>query len=102
MLTEPSRPSIMIIRSGFPVFGSIGSEILKSPYPPILSRIKSTLPAVGASEYASGSQEWKGKVGSFARNPKRIARNIPSFIRPGSKNWNCAISSLMSNVATPV
>ena len=39
-----------------------------------------TLPAVGASEWASGSQEWNGIIGSLMANASRKAAKIHSCV----------------------
>ena len=93
---------MVIIRFGDAVNGNIGSMTLKRPYPPILSMTKSTLPAVGASVYASGCHEWNGKLGILTMKPKSSARNIISFTAPDSMNWNWLMSVGISNVGVPV
>jgi hypothetical protein len=57
--------------------GSIGSVKRKNPYAPIFSRTlaSSTLPAVGASTWASGSQVWNGNIGTFTANAMNNAQN---------------------------
>ena len=43
-----------------------------------------TLPAVGASTWASGSQVWNGKIGTFTAKPRnsRMNANPPSDAMP--------------------
>ena len=65
------------IKNVWTAWGNIGKENLRKPYAPILSRIpaRSTLPAVGASVWASGSQVWMGNMGIFTANAAKKARN---------------------------
>ena len=95
---------IDIIRSGEPVNGNIGSITLNNPYPPILSKTaaSNTLPAVGASTCASGSQVWNGTAGIFTMNPNSIARNMESLSTLDSRNWNCSSRYGISKVGIPV
>src|SRR5579862_22104 len=59
------------------VSGSSGSEKRMNPYVPILRRTlaRITDPAVGASTCASGSQVWKGHMGTFTAKPRKKAQN---------------------------
>ena len=57
--------------------GKNGSEKRTNPYVPIFSRTpaRMTEPAVGASTWASGSQVWKGNMGTLIAKPRKNARN---------------------------
>src|SRR5215467_5884977 len=59
-------------------WGKNGSEKRTNPYVPIFSRTpaRMTDPAVGASTWASGSQVWKGNIGTLIANPMKKARKI--------------------------
>jgi hypothetical protein len=50
-------------------------EYLRKPKPPNFNKIpaKITLPAVGASQWASGNQMWNGHNGIFTANEKKKA-----------------------------
>ena len=54
---------------------------------PILSSTpaRSTLPPVGASTWASGSQVWKGTIGTFTAKPAKSARNTIICSQPPSR-----------------
>src|SRR6478672_8919334 len=58
------------------VSGSSGSEKRRNPYVPILrsTLARMTEPAVGASTCASGSQVWKGHIGTFTAKPRKNAQ----------------------------
>src|SRR5687768_8740672 len=76
----PTTPRIAA--SGKPTFrqasGSIGRHSRKNPYVPSFSNTpaNSTLPAVGASTCASGSQVWNGNTGTLIKKPVDSARNV--------------------------
>ena len=57
--------------------GKNGSEKRMKPYVPIFSRTpaRMTEPAVGASTWASGSQVWKGNIGTLIAKAKKKAKN---------------------------
>src|SRR5216684_8835278 len=57
--------------------GKNGSEKRRNPYVPIFSRTlaRTTEPAVGASTCASGSQVWKGNIGTLIANPIKKDQN---------------------------
>ena len=59
-----------------------------------------TLPAVGASTWASGSQVWNGNSGTLIAKASAKARNMRSCPRPGAITY-CA-STGRSNVYRPV
>src|ERR1700693_5986575 len=65
--------------------GKNGSEKRMKPYVPIFSRTpaRMTEPAVGASTCASGSQVWKGNIGTFMANPRKNARNNQTAVANG-------------------
>ncbi len=56
--------------------GNIGRLNRRKPYVPIFSSTlaRITLPAVGASTWASGSQVWKGNIGTFTAKAAKKAR----------------------------
>src|SRR5208282_2701711 len=58
-----------------------GNEKRMKPYVPIFSRTPAriTEPAVGASTWASGSQVWKGNIGTLIAKPRKKAKN--------NQNW---------------
>src|SRR5258708_31516759 len=71
------RPAITVTTVGFlEVLGSSGSEKRRNPYVPIFSSTlaRITDPAVGASTCASGSQVWKGHIGTFTAKPRKKAQ----------------------------
>src|SRR6266702_2884199 len=84
--------------------GNSGKQKRRSPYPPILSSTPAsmTLPAVGASTCASGSQVWNGKIGTLTANPTNNRMNaIPPSEKMPRPYWpksNRAISG-MPNVS---
>ena len=57
--------------------GTIGTASRRKPYVPSFSSTpaSSTLPAVGASVWASGSHVWNGKNGTLIAKPANRARN---------------------------
>src|ERR1700688_1513997 len=57
--------------------GKNGSEKRMKPYVPIFSKTpaRMTEPAVGASTCASGSQVWKGNIGTLMAKAKKKAKN---------------------------
>src|SRR5215467_5502235 len=72
------RIAMILTTVGFlAVSGSSGSENRRKPYVPIFSRTlaRITEPAVGASVCASGSQVWKGNIGTFTAKPTKKAQN---------------------------
>src|SRR5580658_625261 len=56
--------------------GKNGSEKRTKPYVPIFKRTpaRMTEPAVGASTWASGSQVWKGNIGTLMANATKNAK----------------------------
>ena len=66
--------------------GSSGREKRRKPYVPIFSRTlaRITEPAVGASVCASGSQVWKGNIGTFTAKPTKKAQNTHHCIAGGA------------------
>src|SRR3990172_11014479 len=61
-----------------------------------------TEPIVGASVCASGSQVWKGHIGTFTANPNPTAPNTTSWnvlVNPPDAPYSW--SATMSNVCTP-
>ena len=72
---------------------------------PILSSTpaRSTEPPVGASTWASGSQVWKGTIGTFTANPAMRARKI-AISAAGGSGWARmeSVRLSMSNVTVPV
>src|SRR3954447_10460945 len=98
------RMAIVLMMVGFLAeSGSSGSEKRRNPYVPIFSRTlaRTTEPAVGASVCASGSQVWKGNIGTLTAKPTKKAQNTHHcmapesdvFIRSAMSNeytWNCA------------
>src|SRR6516164_3796081 len=78
--------------------GSKGREKRRNPYVPIFSRTlaRITDPAVGASVCASGSQVWKGNIGTFTAKPTKKAQKTHHPTAPES----CVLMrSLMSKLA---
>ncbi len=77
--------------------GSIGSEKRRNPYPPIFSSTPAriTLPAVGASTCASGSQVCSGHIGTFTAKEAKKARNSQTCAAGATR---CAIRVGMSVV----
>src|SRR3972149_10037806 len=69
----------------FVASGKRGIENLRKPYAPILMRIAAriTLPAVGASVCASGSQVWTGNIGTFTAKAEKNAQNSQNCILYG-------------------
>src|SRR5947209_5231374 len=65
--------------------GSSGSEKRMKPYVPILrsTPARITEPAVGASTCASGSQVWKGNIGTLIAKPRKKARNTQNCVCGG-------------------
>src|SRR6516162_3476850 len=57
--------------------GNRGRQKRSMPYVPILSKMpaSTTEPAVGASTCASGSQVWKGNIGTLMAKARKKARN---------------------------
>src|SRR5216683_7845400 len=74
--------------------GSNGSEKRMKPYVPIFKRTpaRMTDPAVGASVCASGSQVWKGNIGTFMANAKKNPQKSHTF--SGSANVCAAARSV--------
>src|SRR5437763_11831546 len=72
-----SIPIALTMAGFFADSGSSGSENLRKPYVPIFSSTlaSTTEPAVGASVCASGSQVWKGNIGTFTAKPTKNAQN---------------------------
>src|SRR5229473_8301248 len=91
------RMAITLTTVGFfEVSGSSGSEKRRKPYVPIFSRTlaRMTEPAVGASVCASGSQVWKGNMGTFTAKPTKNAQNTHQATVAGGLAF---IRSAMSN-----
>ena len=69
---------------------------------------RSTLPPVGASTWAKGSQVWKGTIGTLIAKPAKSARNTIICSQPPSafigSGWAArpAVRASMSNVTVPV
>src|SRR5215831_14392141 len=81
--------------------GRIGRLKRMNPYVPIFRRTAARItdPAVGASVWASGSQVWKGNIGTLMANPRKNARKTHHCRLNGTASfWNC----VMSNVYTLV
>ena len=81
------------------VSGRMGMAIRMKAYEPSFRRMaaRSTDPTVGAAVWASGSQVWKGHIGTFTAKPKNIAPNTSQAKVP-LKRCPRAISSGMSKV----
>src|SRR5216684_5735986 len=77
-------------------FGTSGREKRMNPYVPIFNRTlaRMTEPAVGASVCASGSQVWKGNMGTFTAKPTKNAQNTHQATVAGGLAF---IRSAMSN-----
>src|SRR3990167_172908 len=98
----------LTIRGSREASGSMGSENRTNPYVPIFSRTpaRMTAPAVGASVWASGSQVWKGNIGTLMAKPKKNANQTrswnenetPSSVRIGVEGYESFIRSRISNV----
>src|SRR5215831_4513108 len=91
------RIAIVLMMVGFLAdSGSSGSEKRRNPYVPIFSRTlaRMTDPAVGASVCASGSQVWKGNIGTFTAKPTKNAQNTHHCTLSASEVF---ISSAISN-----
>ena len=82
--------------------GSSGSEKRTNPYVPIFSRTpaRMTEPAVGASVCASGSQVWKGNMGTLMANAKKKPQKSQTF-RPSGKCCAAVSSVGTSNDLSP-
>src|SRR5713226_3726258 len=79
--------------------GKNGIEKRIKPYVPIFSRTPAriTEPAVGASTWASGSQVWKGNIGTLMAKAKKKEKKSQTF--SGSEKRCAAASSVgTSNV----
>ena len=69
---------------------------------------RSTLPPVGASTWASGSQVWKGTIGTLTAKPANRARNTHHCSQPPrasiGSGWAAtpAVSLAMSKESVPV
>ena len=59
----------------------------------------STLPAVGASTCAAGSQVWKGNIGTLIANEMKNARNT-QYWNPGGSECPARIISGMLKLPT--
>src|SRR5579875_264015 len=83
--------------------GKNGSEKRIRPYVPIFSRTPAriTEPAVGASTCASGSQVWKGNIGTLIAKPRKKAKNNQMAAVPPILGAE-AYSSGKKKVYTPV
>src|SRR5215469_5209857 len=84
-------------------WGNSGRQKRRNPYVPILRRTPAriTLPAVGASTWASGSQVWNGNIGTLIAKPRKNAKNSHIAAAPAIFGA-VAYSSLIENVYTPV
>src|SRR5229473_7272912 len=81
--------------------GKNGSEKRMNPYVPIFSRTpaRMTEPAVGASTCASGSQVWKGNIGTLMANAKKKAQKSHVRITSETRGSATEANSVgMSNV----
>src|SRR5215471_16307796 len=76
--------------------GRRGNENRRKPYVPIFSRTlaRITEPAVGASVCASGSQVWKGNIGTFTAKPTKKAQKTHHWMLLATDIF---ISSAISN-----
>src|ERR1035438_6061630 len=77
--------------------GSRFSEKRRKPYVPILSSTAAriTEPAVGASTCASGSQVWKGNMGTLMAKPMKKAQKTHCWVPSGRLSFiNSAISKV--------
>src|ERR1039458_8483804 len=77
--------------------GSRFSENRRKPYVPIFSNTAAriTETAVGASTCASGSQVWKGNMGTLMAKPMKNAQKTHCWVASGRLSF---ISSEISNV----
>src|SRR6266852_8164238 len=68
-------------RESITTLGKNGSEKRTNPYVPIFSRTpaRMTEPAVGASVWASGSQVWKGNMGTLMAKAKKKPQKSQTF-----------------------
>src|SRR6266849_698179 len=82
--------------------GSNGSEKRMKPYVPIFKRTpaRMTEPAVGASVCASGSQVWKGNMGTLMAKAKKKPQKSQTF-NGSVKCWAAASSVGTSKVREP-
>ena len=80
--------------------GSSGSEKRRNPYVPIFNNTaaRMTEPAVGASTCASGSQVWKGNIGTLMAKPIKKAQKTHCCRPSGMVVF---INSEISNVYVP-
>src|SRR5580765_6206947 len=81
--------------------GTRGSANRRKPYDPIFSRTpaSSTLPAVGASTCAKGSQVWKGNRGTLMAKPANSARKIHGLTAVqylAASGFNCTTCEIPS------
>ena len=81
-------------------FGKSGMARRRKPYPPIFRRTpaSSTEPAVGASTWASGSQVWKGNIGTFMAKARAKAAKSHIWRRGSTGSW---ASAAMSKLRAP-
>ncbi len=84
-------------------WGRIGSEIRMKPYDPSFSMIAAsrTDPTVGAAVWASGSQVWRGHIGTFTAKPRNIApktrkAKVPVNAPAAPSSVNCGMSKVRS------
>src|SRR5213593_2422818 len=82
--------------------GKSGRQKRRNPYVPIFRRTPAriTLPAVGASTWASGSQVWNGNSGTLIAKASAKPRNMRLCARPGAITY--WVSRGRSNVYRPV
>ena len=83
--------------------GIIGRENLRNPYVPIFRRTAARItdPAVGASTWASGSQVWKGNIGTLIAKPRKKARNTQNCRSAGTDIANQRVTSNVPVVSSP-
>ena len=68
-------------------WGKSGRQKRRNPYVPIFSSTPAriTLPGVGASVWASGSQVWNGHIGTLMAKASAKARNMRFCARPAGR-----------------
>src|SRR5215470_5091858 len=83
--------------------GKNGSEKRMKPYVPIFRRTPARItdPAVGASTWASGSQVWKGNIGTLIAKPRKNARKTQYCRSGGIDIANQRVTSNVPVVSRP-
>src|SRR4030081_3608981 len=78
--------------------GNSGRQKRRKPYVPILrsTPARMTLPAVGASTWASGSQVWNGNSGTLIAKARAKARNMRFWALPGAITYWASTSRARS------